>query len=230
MSETDIRANLAAVQERIAAAARRAGRREDAVLLVAVSKTVDAERVRAAIAAGVPALGENRVQEAREKIAVLGRPRPWHLIGHLQTNKVKDALESFDLIHSVDRVPLAEALSRRAAEAGRRMDVLVQVNVGEEPQKGGLRADELREALETMAGLPGLRLRGLMTIPPLPREPEDSRPYYKEMRKLLEDARRWGHGPDLAELSMGMSGDFEVGVEEGATIVRVGTAIFGSRA
>ena len=230
MSETDIRANLAAVQERIAAAARRAGRREDAVLLVAVSKTVDAEHVRAAIAAGVPALGENRVQEAREKIAVLGRPRPWHLIGHLQTNKVKDALESFDIIHSVDRVPLAEALSRRAAEAGRRMDVLVQVNVGEEPQKGGLRADELRAALETMAGLSGLRLRGLMTIPPLPREPEDSRPYYKEMRKLLEDARRWGHEPDLAELSMGMSGDFEVGVEEGATIVRVGTAIFGSRA
>jgi pyridoxal phosphate enzyme (YggS family) len=169
------------------------------------------------------------VQEAREKIAVLGRPRPWHLIGHLQTNKVKDALESFDLIHSVDRLPLAEALSRRAAEAGRRVDVLVQVNVGEEPQKGGLRADELRAALETMAGLPGLRLRGLMTIPPLPRAPEDSRPYYKEMRKLLDDARRWGLGSDLAELSMGMSGDFEVGVEEGATIVRVGTAIFGAR-
>jgi pyridoxal phosphate enzyme (YggS family) len=229
MSETDIRANLAAVQERIAAAARRAGRREDAVLLVGVSKTVDAERVRAAIAAGVPALGENRVQEAREKIAILGRPRPWHLIGHLQTNKVKDALESFDLIHSVDRLPLAEALSRRAAEAGRRADVLVQVNVGEEPQKGGLRADELRGALETMAGLPGLRLRGLMTIPPLPHEPEDSRPYYKEMRRLLDEARRWGHAPDLTELSMGMSGDFEVGVEEGATIVRVGTAIFGSR-
>jgi pyridoxal phosphate enzyme (YggS family) len=229
MSETDIRANLAAVQERIAAAARRAGRREDAVLLVGVSKTVDAERVRAAIAAGVPALGENRVQEAREKIAILGRPRPWHLIGHLQTNKVKDALESFDLIHSVDRLPLAEALSRRAAEAGRRADVLVQVNVGEEPQKGGLRADELRGALETMAGLPGLRLRGLMTIPPLPHAPEDSRPYYKEMGRLLDEARRWGHAPDLTELSMGMSGDFEVGVEEGATIVRVGTAIFGSR-
>ena len=229
MSETDIRANLAAVQERIAVAARRAGRREDSVLLVGVSKTVDAERVRAAIAAGVPALGENRVQEAREKIAILGRPRPWHLIGHLQTNKVKDALESFDLIHSVDRLPLAEALSRRAAEAGRRADVLVQVNVGEEPQKGGLRADELRGALETMAGLPGLRLRGLMTIPPLPHEPEDSRPYYKEMRRLLDEARRWGHAPDLTELSMGMSGDFEVGVEEGATIVRVGTAIFGSR-
>jgi pyridoxal phosphate enzyme (YggS family) len=229
MTETDVRANLAVVQERIAAAAHRAGRNPESVLLVAVSKTVDVERVRAALAAGVAALGENRVQEAREKIAVLGRSRPWHLIGHLQTNKVKDALESFDLIHSVDRLPLAEALSRRASEAGRRAEVLVQVNVAEEPQKGGFRPDELRAALETMAGLAGLRLRGLMTIPPLPRDPEDSRPYYKEMRKLLDDARRWSNGADLTELSMGMSGDFEVGVEEGATIVRVGTAIFGAR-
>jgi pyridoxal phosphate enzyme (YggS family) len=229
MLRAGIRANLAAVQERIADAARRAGRREDAVLLVAVSKTVDAERVRDAIAAGVPALGENRVQEAREKISVLGRPRPWHLIGHLQTNKVRDALDCFDLIHSVDRLPLAEALSRRATEAGRRVDVLVQVNVGEEPQKGGIRTGDLRPALEAMAALPGLRLRGLMTIPPLPRDPEDSRPHYREMRKLIDGARGWGLGPELAELSMGMSGDFEVGIEEGATIVRVGTAIFGPR-
>ena len=229
MTETDLRANLAAVQERIADAARRTGRREDAVLLVAVSKTIGVEGVRAAIAAGVPALGENRVQEAREKIGVLGRARPWHLIGHLQTNKVKDAIECFDLIHSVDRLPLAEAISRRAADLGRRVDVLVQVNVGEEAQKGGVQAAELRPALEAMAALPGLRLRGLMAIPPMPRDPEDSRPYYRAMRKLLDDARGWGLGAELAELSMGMSGDFEVGIEEGATIVRVGTAIFGPR-
>ena len=229
MTETDIRANLAAVRDRIAEAAHRAGRREDAVLLVAVSKTMDAERVRAAIAAGVPALGENRVQEAREKIAALGKPVPWHLIGHLQTNKVRDALECFDLVHSVDRLPLAEALSSRAARAERRADVLVQVNIGDEPQKGGLRPEELRPALEAMAALPGLHLRGLMTIPPLPKDPEDSRPRYREMRKLLEAARGWGLGPDFAQLSMGMSGDFEVGIEEGATIVRVGTAIFGPR-
>ena len=229
MTEIDLRANLAAVQERIADAARRAGRREDAVLLVAVSKTIEVERVRAAIEAGVPALGENRVQEAREKIAAIGRPRPWHLIGHLQTNKVKDALECFDLIQSVDRLPLAEAISRRAAEAGRRVDVLVQINVGEEEQKGGVPAAELRPALEAMTALPGLRLRGLMAIPPLPRDPEDSRPYYRTMRKLLDDARGWGLGAELAELSMGMSGDFEVAIEEGATIVRVGTAIFGPR-
>jgi hypothetical protein len=229
MTDTDIHANLVAVQERIAAAARRAGRSPETVLLVAVSKTIDVERVRSAIEAGVPALGENRVQEAREKIAVVGRSRPWHLIGHLQTNKVRDAVECFDLIHSVDRLPLAEAISRRATETGRRVDVLVQVNVGDEPQKGGLSAADLRAALAAMAALPGLRLRGLMAIPPLPKDPEDSRPYYQEMRKLLDGARSWGLGSDFTELSMGMSGDFEVGVEEGATIVRVGTAIFGAR-
>jgi len=229
MGGTDTRANLATVRGRIADAARRAGRREDAVLLVAVSKTVDVEGVRAAIAAGVPALGENRVQEAREKVAAIGRPCPWHLIGHLQTNKVRDALACFDLVQSVDRLPLAEALSARAAPDGRRVDVLVQVNVAAEPQKGGVRPEDLRVSLEAMASLPGLRLRGLMTIPPLPREPEDSRPHYREMRKLLDAAHTWGLGADFTELSMGMSGDFEVGVEEGATIVRVGTAIFGPR-
>jgi pyridoxal phosphate enzyme (YggS family) len=229
MSGQDIRANLSAVERRLGEAARRSGRREDAVLLVAVSKTVDVEGVRAAIAAGVPALGENRVQEAREKIAAIGRLRPWHLIGHLQTNKVRDALACFDLIESVDRIPLAEALSARAVHDGRRVDVLVQVNVAAEPQKGGVRPEELRPALERIGTLPGLRVRGLMTIPPLPRDPEDSRPHYREMRKLLEAARSWGVGADFTELSMGMSGDFEVGIEEGATIVRVGTAIFGPR-
>jgi PLP dependent protein len=229
MSGSDLRANLAAVERRIVEAARRAGRQEDAVLLVAVSKTVDVEGVRAAIAAGVPALGENRVQEARAKIAAIGRSRPWHLIGHLQTNKVRDALACFDLIQSVDRLDLADALSGRAVRDGRRADVLVQVNVAAEPQKGGIPPEALRPTLEAMAALPGLRVRGLMTIPPLPRDPEDSRPHYREMRKLLEAARTWGLGDDFTELSMGMSGDFEVGVEEGATIVRVGTAIFGPR-
>ncbi len=225
----DIRASLAMVAERVARAAERAGRRGEDVLIVAVSKTVPVERIRAAIAAGIPALGENRVQEAREKVAALGRAVPWHLIGHLQTNKVKDALGCFDLIHSVDRVPLAEALSARAGREGRPVDVLVQVNVAEEPQKGGLRPGELRPALEAMAGLPGLRLRGLMTLPPLPRDPEESRPHYRELRKLLDAAQGWGVGPGFRELSMGMSGDFEVGVEEGATMVRIGTAIFGPR-
>ncbi len=227
--EASIRANVAAVQARLREAARRAGRRPEDVVLVAVSKTVDLERIRAAVAAGVPALGENRVQEAREKIAALGHPVPWHLIGHLQTNKVKDALVGFDVIESVDRLPLAEALASRAGREGRRVDVLVQVNVAEEPQKGGVPPTALRAALEAMTRLPGLRVRGLMTIPPLPQDPEESRPHYRELRKLLEAAQGWGVGHELTDLSMGMSNDFEIGVEEGATIVRVGTAIFGPR-
>jgi hypothetical protein len=230
MLASQIEASLQAVRARIADAARRAGRSPEAVLLVAVSKTVDADRIRAAVAAGVTALGENRVQEAREKVAALGRSVAWHLIGHLQTNKVRDALAYFDVIQSVDRPALADALSARAVREGRRADVLVQVNVAEDPQKGGFAPAALRAGLEAMARLPGLRLRGLMTIPPVPRDPEESRPHYRELRKLLETANGWGLGVELTELSMGMSGDFEVGVEEGATIVRVGTAIFGARA
>jgi pyridoxal phosphate enzyme (YggS family) len=224
-----VTANVTAVQARIADAARRAGRSPGEVRLVAVSKTVDVERIRAAVAAGVPALGENRVQEARAKVEAVGRPVPWHLIGHLQTNKVRDALACFDLIESVDRLELGEALARRAEAEGRVVDALVQVNVAEEPQKGGFAPGTLRPALERLAALPRLRLRGLMAIPPLPRDPEDSRPHYRELRKLFEAAREWGPGPDWRELSMGMSGDFEVGIEEGATLVRVGTAVFGAR-
>ncbi len=225
----DIAANLARVRERLDRAAERAGRRGRDVLLVAVSKTVPVERVREAIAAGVPALGENRVQEARDKIAALGRPVPWHLIGHLQTNKVRDALACFDLIHSVDRLPLAAALAARAARDGRPVEVLLQVNVAEEATKGGFRVADVRPALEALGELPALRVRGLMAIPPLPRQPEDSRPYYRELRKLLDAAQSWRLGPPLTELSMGMSGDFEVAVEEGATMVRLGTTIFGPR-
>jgi pyridoxal phosphate enzyme (YggS family) len=229
MDEGEVRANVERVLGRIADACRRAGRAVSGVRLVAVSKTIPVERIREAVAAGVPALGENRVQEAEDKIAALGHPVPWHLIGHLQTNKVKDALACFDLIESVDRLALAEALSARAAREGRRVPVLVQVNVAEEPQKGGFAPAALPAALDTLAGLPGLVLRGLMTIPPLPQHPEDSRPHYRELRKLLEAARGRGLPPEFRELSMGMSGDFEVGVEEGATLVRVGTAIFGPR-
>jgi hypothetical protein len=225
----DVRASLAAVRERMTRAAERAGRRAEEVLLVAVSKTVPVEQIRAAVAAGVPALGENRVQEAAEKVKALGHPVPWHLIGHLQTNKVRDALACFDLIESVDRLAVAEALSARAARDGRHVEALVQVNVGEEAQKSGFRPAELPAALDTLAGLPGLTLRGLMAIPPIPREPEDSRRHYRELRKLLDAARARGLGAAFRELSMGMSGDFEVAIEEGATMVRVGSAIFGAR-
>jgi pyridoxal phosphate enzyme (YggS family) len=218
----DIHANLERVRERIARAAERAGRRPQDVLLIGVSKTVDVDRIRAAIAAGIPALGENRVQEAAAKVEALGRPVPWHLIGHLQTNKVKDALALFDVVQSLDRLDLARALDRRAAALGRPVDALLQVNVGGEASKGGFEPDEVPSALDAVRALSGLRVRGLMTIPPIAARSEDARPWF---RALADLAKRL----ELAELSMGMSADFEVAIEEGATMVRVGTAIFGPR-
>src|SRR5215813_7128280 len=201
--QQDIRSNLERVRERIARAAERAGRRPEDVLLVGVSKTVEVGRIRAALAAGLTALGENRVQEARGKVAEIGRPAAWHLVGHLQTNKVRDALELFDVVHSVDRIDLARELDRRARARGRPVEAFVT-------------------AVDALTALPGLRVRGLMTIPPVVDRAEDARGWFRALRKLAER-----HG--LADLSMGMSGDFEVAVEEGATMVRVGTAIFGPR-
>ncbi len=219
---SDIAANVERVRERIARAAERAGRRPADVLLIGVSKTVEVERIRAAVAAGVTALGENRVQEAKAKVDALGRPAAWHLIGHLQTNKVKDALDLFDVIHSVDRLELARELDRRAAARGKVVDVLLQVNVAAEASKGGVGPDAVGESLDAIGKLAHLRVRGLMTIPPEAERPDDARPWFRRLRELAER-----HG--LPELSMGMSGDFEVAVEEGATMVRVGTAIFGPR-
>jgi pyridoxal phosphate enzyme (YggS family) len=217
---SDISTNLERVRERVARAAERRGRRPDDVLLVGVSKTVDVERIQQAVAAGIRALGENRVQEAKDKVARLGRPVPWHLIGHLQTNKVKDALGLFDVIHSLDRLELAREIERRAQ--GRVVDVLLQVNVGGEASKGGFEPGEVGAALDATAALAALRVRGLMTIPPPVERAEDARAWF---RTLADLAKRHG----LAELSMGMSADFEVAIEEGATMVRVGTAIFGAR-
>lgn len=219
----DIRANLEGVHERVARACERAGRNPDDVLLIAVSKTVEIERIRLAVAAGVKALGENRVQEAKEKIAALGRPVPWHLIGSLQTNKARDAVQLFDWIHSVDREELARELDRRAQQSKRSVKVLVQVNVGEEPQKGGVEPSELKSLLDAMAGLRNLDVRGLMCIPPVAETAEASRPWFKRLRELRDAA-------GLEHCSMGMSADYEVAIEEGATMVRVGTAIFGPRA
>lgn len=218
----DVAENLARVWERIRRAAMRVGRAPEEVLLVGVSKSVDLERIRRALAAGLPALGENRVQEAKEKIGALGRPVPWHMVGHLQTNKARDAVVLFDLIHSVDRLELAQELHRRAVAAGRVVEVLVQVNLSGEATKGGFGADDLKRALEALAGLSGLRARGLMTIPPPVEQGEQARGWFRRLRELRDAA-------GLEHLSMGMSDDFEVAVEEGATMVRVGTAIFGPR-
>ncbi len=218
---TDIRANLERVRERVRDAAQRAGRRADDVLLIGVSKTVDVERIRQAIDAGVPALGETRVQEAKEKVTALGRPVPWHLIGHLQTNKARDAVALFDVIHSRDRLELARELDKRARGAGRTVDALLEVNIASEPQKSGVAPDAIGELLDATSALTAIRVRGLMVIPPIGTA-DESRRWFRELRKLGER-----HG--LSELSMGMSADYEVAIEEGATMVRVGTAIFGPR-
>ena len=218
----DVRENLERVRERIARAAARAARRPDDVLLIGVSKTVDVERIRAALDAGLRALGENRVQEAKTKVAELGHPAAWHLVGHLQTNKVRDALELFDVIHSLDRLELAQELERRGAARGLAVEAMLQVNVAGEASKGGFAPDAVAQALEAIGKLAHVQVTGLMAIPPEVERPDDARPWFRRLRELAER-----HG--LRQLSMGMSGDFEVAVEEGATMVRVGTAIFGAR-
>jgi pyridoxal phosphate enzyme (YggS family) len=201
------------------------------VTLIAVSKTRPAEDVAEAVAAGIEHIGENRVQEAADKVdrvrKLLGRDPSWHLIGTLQRNKCRQALALFDLIHSVDSVRLAEALSARAD--GRRARLLLEVYVGDDPGRPGFRSDEVDAALASIAALPGLEVRGLMTVAPFGLPSDQIRPVFRGLREL-RDALREGH-PDLAldELSMGMSEDFGLAVEEGATMVRVGRAIFGER-
>ena len=230
-----LRARAAAVVGRIEAAARRAGRAPSEVTLVAVSKTHPAALVReAAEAAGLRDFGENRVQEAESKIVELKPGAPalrWHLIGHLQPNKARRAARLFDLIHSVDSAALAERLERVCAEEGReRLDVLVQVDLAREATKGGAREDELPAIVETLKACERLRLKGLMTLPPFYEDPELARPYFRRLRELRDELRDAGaFGGGAGELSMGMSHDYEVALEEGATVVRVGTALFGER-
>jgi pyridoxal phosphate enzyme (YggS family) len=220
--------NLDAVRAAIAEAAHRAGRDPGSVRLVAVSKTVDLERIRAAIAAGQDLFGENYLQEATTKIDALGRQVSWHLVGHLQTNKAKGAVELFDLIHAVDRGKLARALDAAAARLGKVQDILIQINQGDEETKSGVAPEAAPELLREVARLPHLRLVGLMTMPPWFSDPEEVRPYFRALRELRDRLRDLS-GLPLMELSMGMSGDYAAAVEEGATLVRVGTAIFGRR-
>ncbi len=215
----DIRAGAAAVESRIAAACVRAGRARGSVKLVAVSKTFPAADVDHVIAAGITDVGENKVQEARDKKPSVAGNSRWHLIGHLQSNKAKDAVRLFDVIQTVDSVELAEKIARGADSAGKPQEVLLQVNIGREPQKSGADPDAVAELVRRIGALPSLRLSGLMTIPPVS---DDARPFFRALRAMRDDL-------GLTELSMGMTDDFEVAIEEGATIVRVGRAIFGSR-
>jgi pyridoxal phosphate enzyme (YggS family) len=228
---SSISSRLAEVRERIAAAARSAGRDPSSIRLVAVSKTFPLEAVREAWLAGQRDFGENRVQEALQKIgASADLTIRWHLLGHLQTNKARKAALAFSVIQSVDSVDLLRKLDQAALEAGTRPELLVQVDLAREATKFGAPQDEARRVLEAAASCQAVRVTGLMTLPPLPDIPEDARPWFRQLRELRDGLRADGVPEDmLQELSMGMSGDFEVAVQEGATIVRVGTAIFGSR-
>jgi len=225
-----IAANLKLVQDRIAAAAKRASRAPSAVRLVTVTKTVDLDGIHQAVAAGAVILGENRVQEAKEKTEILGAAASWHLIGHLQTNKAKYAVKLFDLIHSVDNIELAKELDRQAGKIGKKQNVLIEVNIAGEASKAGIAVQEAPALAREVGRLQNLDLQGLMTMPPWSANPEDSRPFFRKLRELAEAiAKENIAGLSMRELSMGMSGDFEVAIEEGATLVRVGTAIFGER-
>ena len=238
-------ARIAAIRARVAAAAERAGRAPDAIQIVAVSKTMPAEAIIAAAAQGQTLFGENRVQEARDKIAAVvaaGLTQIcWELIGHLQTNKAARAVELFTRVQSVDSVRLAEALSSRAHQVGRILPILLEVNVAGEASKSGLPLDAVIGAARAIAALPNLRPQGLMTIAPLVADPEFVRPVFRRLRAVRETLRtevplradggddQRGDNGGWPELSMGMSDDFEVAIEEGATLVRIGRALFGDR-
>ncbi len=220
--------NLIRISDRIRSAARKAGREPDEITLLAVTKNADAKRVKEAIASGVRTFGENYVQEAEEKIKkIKDKSLRWHFIGHLQKNKAKTAAELFDMIESVDSAGLAAEINKRAEKP---VDVLIEVNVAGEGSKTGVGIDGAVELARNISGMKHLRLKGLMTIPPYNENPELSRPYFVTLRRLAERINKERlPGVFMRELSMGMSNDYEVAIEEGATIVRIGTAIFGPR-
>jgi pyridoxal phosphate enzyme (YggS family) len=224
--------NLKLIQVRIAEAASRAGRQSSDVRIVAAAKTQDSDKVNQAIAAGVRIIGHNYFQEAAREVKKYDRvpELQLHMIGHLQKNKAAGAVEIFDLIETIDDAKLAKVLSTKAEESNKVMGALIQVNLSGEPQKSGISDDKVPELAETILGLPGLKLRGLMTMPPFFDEPERARPYFARLRELRDRLISSRVFPsDAFELSMGMSGDYEVAVEEGATMVRIGTLLFGSR-
>src|SRR6266566_9599573 len=220
--------NLERAHEQIAQAAAKVGRAVNEIELVAISKTHDAAKVREAIEAGQTLFGESRVQEARAKIPELPSNLRWHFVGHLQKNKIRHALPLFELIHSVDSLALAQDMNRISEEEGLHPRVLLEINVAGEGNKFGFSPDKLREQMEELLALPRLSILGLMTIPPLAEEAEASRKYFVQLRQL-RDRLQTDFRVELAQLSMGMTQDFAIAIEEGATLVRVGTAIFGKR-
>ena len=229
-----IAANIASIHERIAAAAGRAGRNPKEIALIAVSKTHPAERIRDAYEAGLRVFGENRIQEFASKIGALQNlpDAEWHMIGHLQTNKASKATELFHAVDSVDSLKLAEKLDAAARQLGKKLSLLLEINVGGEAAKSGVApgSPALDELLIAAPRLDSLQFRGLMTVPPFTDDPQDARPYFRKLRGLRDNiAARKHPGVNMDVISMGMSHDFEVAIEEGSTCVRVGTALFGER-
>ncbi len=224
----EIQENLERVRTHIAEATKKAGRRVEDVELIAISKTHDAERVREAFEAGQNVFGESRVQEARAKIPELPSSLRWHFVGHLQKNKIRHALPLFELMHSVDSLALAQEVNRIAEEEGLHPRILLEVNVAGEGSKFGFKPDTVAAEMELLLGLPRLSIEGLMTIPPLAPEAEKSRKFFVQLRELRDTLEK-EFDVKLPHLSMGMTSDFTVAIEEGATLVRVGTAIFGER-
>jgi len=225
-----IKENCEKVRQRVRDAALRAGRNPDDIHIIAVSKTVDVDRIKAAIDCGITDLGENRVQELVEKFDKIDVKCNWHLIGHLQTNKVKYIIDRVKMIHSLDSLELAEEIQKRAEKAGRCVDVLVQVNVSSEKTKFGVKQEETLELVRKLSRMGNIKVKGLMTIAPLAEDPESVRWVFSGLRKLFIDIKKENiDNIDMDYLSMGMSNDFEVAIEEGANMVRIGTAIFGKR-
>lgn len=225
-----VKENLKDVEARVVAACERAGRKREDVTLIAVSKTKPVEMIREIMECGVVDFGENKVQEMCSKMEVITEPLHWHLIGHLQRNKVKYIVDKAYLIHSVDSVRLAQEIQKEAQKHNVTCNVLVEINIGGEETKSGVPKEEAMELVKEIASLSNVKVKGLMTIAPPVEHPEDARGYFKEMKAVFEEIKAASiPNVEMKELSMGMTGDFEVAIEEGATMVRVGTAIFGAR-
>ncbi|HEY1490615.1 MAG TPA: YggS family pyridoxal phosphate-dependent enzyme [Verrucomicrobiae bacterium] len=225
----ELAANLETIRQHIKSACDRAGREPDSVTLLAVSKTHPPETISAAAGLGLLVFGENKVQEAKAKIPLCPGKLRWHFIGHLQSNKCRDAVQLFQMIQSVDSLPLAQEINKRAAEAAKTMPVLLEVNLAGEASKFGYTPERLLVELKEINALPRIEIHGLMTVPPWSPDAETSRPHFRRLRELKTECEQ-RLGAPLPQLSMGMSGDFKVAIEEGATIVRIGTALFGPRA
>ncbi|HQA60767.1 MAG: YggS family pyridoxal phosphate-dependent enzyme [Tepidanaerobacteraceae bacterium] len=225
-----LKQNIQQIKKRIEAAAERSGRNPEDIYLIAVTKNFSAELIQEAVDNGIVFLGENRVQEAKSKVDLVKGNIEWHLIGHLQRNKVKTAIDIFTMIQSLDSWRLAEEIQKRAQQADKVIDVLVQVNIGSEETKYGIDPDDTEVFIEKVATLPNLKVRGLMAIAPFKENPEDVRAYFRHLREIFQSIKEKSiENVSMEYLSMGMSNDFEVAIEEGANMVRIGTGIFGTR-